>query len=154
MGSPSVKVWVSKCLNKDPAQRPTAAELAPLIQAVLSKTSVAKKIQIGAALLECQQQNIFQKKIQSFLATMMSKQDDLKELSRFFREIDKDDDGMLSLEELLGGLDQSPNTLSMTKDSAEQLFHKLDDNDNGLIEYSEFVSASMTKDLLYSEGTL
>lgn len=42
----------------------------------------------------------------------------------------------------------------MTKDSAEQLFHKLDDNDNGLIEYSEFVSASMTKDLLYSEGTL
>ena len=36
---------------------------------------------------------------------MMSKQDDLKELSRFFREIDKDDDGMLSLEELLGGLE-------------------------------------------------
>lgn len=38
-------------------------------------------------------------------------------------------------------------TLGITQADTEELFRSLDDNENGLIEYSEFMTALMTREL-------
>ena len=70
----------------------------------VSRASQPRKIQISKDIMRYQKRDIFAQKLQNFLSSIMMKQEDLRELTRVFREMDQNNDGNLSKEELLEGM--------------------------------------------------
>ena len=70
----------------------------------VSRASQPRKIQISKDIMRYQKRDIFSQKLQNFLSSIMMKQEDLRELTRVFREMDQNNDGNLSKEELLEGM--------------------------------------------------
>ena len=84
----------------------------------------------------------------------MMKQEDLREMTRSFRELDTNNNGCLTKEEFLSGMQSWERFSLLTPAEAEKLFENLDDNRNNMIEYSEFSQASWSQDILQDQGTL
>jgi len=66
-----------------------------------------------------------------------------------FKALDKNHDGILTKEELREGL--KGNEKLMNEADLEQLFTNLDDNKSGGIDYSEFVAASLNREVAFSD---
>ncbi|XP_042904232.2 calcyphosin-like protein [Parasteatoda tepidariorum] len=62
-------------------------------------------------------------------------------ISRLFRRMDDNGNGMLSLEEFRKGIYES----GMSADEADELFHRFDVDESGLISYEEFLRALRPK---------
>ena len=84
----------------------------------------------------------------------MMKQEELRDLTRAFRELDKTNSGSLTKAVFLSGMQNWERFSGMTPAEAEKLFEDLDDNKNNMIEYSEFCQASWSQDILQDQGTL
>ena len=64
------------------------------------------------------------------------------ELKDAFIKFDKNGDGQLSHEELIEGIQSVPE-VQLSLDDIEQAMQVIDSNNNGVIDYTEFIAACM-----------
>ena len=83
----------------------------------------------------------------------MATNDDKQKLDYIFKSLDKNGDGLLSLEELLEGYNKVFG-LSMSKEQVAAIFHQIDTDGSGTIDYSEFVAASIDRKKMLSKKKL
>lgn len=70
---------------------------------------------------------------------------EMRDLKRIFREIDEDQNGMIEIEELERGLPKLSSLLSeITQENVQDIFNNMDQNKDGKISESEFLSACST----------
>lgn len=89
----------------------------------------------------------------AFIVHNLAKVDDVKELKNVFLAFDLDGDGRLTKDELIQGMSQI-----MTKGEAisdvEKIMTVIDVDNNGFIEYEEFLRATLNKEKLLSKENI
>ena len=78
---------------------------------------------------------------------------DVINASKLFNKIDEDDDCKINEKELLEGLKIKYNTI-VKKEDVKQIFSNIDLNNNGCIDYEEFVSAAVNKKKFINKNVL
>eukprot|EP00271_Cylindrocystis_brebissonii_P019778 TRINITY_DN6209_c0_g1_i1.p1 TRINITY_DN6209_c0_g1~~TRINITY_DN6209_c0_g1_i1.p1 ORF type:complete len:563 (+),score=127.06 TRINITY_DN6209_c0_g1_i1:542-2230(+) len=140
--SDAAKELVKAMLNADPLRRPTAE--AVLKHRWIENATEAPDTPLGADVLsrirDFSQMNQLKKKALLIIAEQLL-EDEVKGLQAMFRAIDTDNSGAISLEEFRVGLRKSGT--QMTEHEVERLLAAADLNNDGLIDYQEFVAATM-----------
>ena len=94
-----------------------------------------------------------QKATASFLANQISINEEIKKLKEEFDKIDVNKEGEISKEELIKCLE----TIYPSQEAklrAENIFKEIDFNNDGSINFSEFLTVNIQKEKLLSEETL
>jgi len=155
--SSEAKDLLTKMLDKDLGQRITAENA--LKHEWFKVKLTEKKIDTQAACKTLARLKSFRitKKIQSAIWTFMehyvATKEDKETLLEIFKALDTNDDGQLSKEELKEGFNKFFVNQSKTI-SIEKIFKNLDKNHNEKIDYTEFVTAVLDKNLLISQDNL
>ena len=89
----------------------------------------------------------------AFIVHNISTQEDIAELKDVFLSFDKNGDGRLTKDELLKGMSRVT-TDSNIIESLDELMKTIDSDNNGYIEFEEFVRASIDKEKLLTEKNL
>ena len=97
--------------------------------------------------------SILQKISMAYLIHSYPQMKDVINASKLFNRIDKDDDCKINKKELLHGLQIKFNSIVKEKD-VDQIFQNLDLNNNGYIDYEEFVSAAVNKKRFVNKSVL
>ena len=71
--------------------------------------------------------------------------EELEQLRKIFVELDRDNNGLISLEEIQKGLTKVMGHLKGNYKEFEELLIALDKNCNGVVDYSEFLTAAVSK---------
>lgn len=88
----------------------------------------------------------------AFFAVQMQGKAEEAKLRKKFRMIDKNNDGMLSREELINGFYDIYKDIKKAENEVEEVMNKLDVNKDGTINYTEFLMAHMQlKDIISNE---
>ena len=66
-----------------------------------------------------------------------------------FKDLDKNNDGILTKQELEEGLRN--NEYPFNKNDIEAIFNNLDDNQSGAIDYTEFITAALNRQLIIND---
>jgi calcium-dependent protein kinase len=95
----------------------------------------------------------FQFAVLTFLGSNLLNKEESKQMYDNFRKLDKNNDGKLSADELIEAYNKT-----MQKEEAEEEVRKImqtvDSNGSGFIDYSEFVTACMKKEMLVNNESL
>jgi len=145
-------------LTKDQEQRPSAEELLkhPWFSMINSESLAHNKLKKVTKNLEywSSDATIFQKGMSIYMSNLQSETGlkQLHELRQFFMLIDRNKDGVLTLDELQDAIqtvleNQPPEII-------QKLFNQADVDSNGIIEYNEFIAASADKNSLLSDENL
>ena len=86
--------------------------------------------------------NLVQKSVINFRAFHMSTAE-AQEFIEMFKLIDENSDGVLTLDEIKNGINHCQFKVKMDEDTIIKLFNDMDIDKNGLVNYTEFVSALM-----------
>lgn len=86
--------------------------------------------------------NLVQKSIINFTAFHLTA-DETKEFVEMFKSLDENSDGVLSLDEIQKGIDNCKLSEKINGQNIMQIFNDMDVDKNGLINYTEFISALM-----------
>lgn len=86
--------------------------------------------------------NLVQKSIINFTAFHLTSSE-TKEFVELFKSLDENSDGVLSMEEIQKGVANCKLGNKLKGDDIIQIFHDMDVDKNGLINYTEFLSALM-----------
>ena len=97
--------------------------------------------------------SILQKISMAYLIHSYPQMKDVINAAKLFNRIDEDDDCKINMKELLEGLKIKYNTVVKQQD-VEQIFQNLDINNNGYIDYEEFVSAAVNKKKFMNKNVL
>jgi calcium-dependent protein kinase len=89
----------------------------------------------------------------AFIVHNMTKKEDIEEMRKAFHEFDENGDGRLTREELIKGL-SNVMTPNEAKNEVDRIMGLIDTDNNGFIEYEEFIRASMSKEKLLTEENL
>lgn len=112
---------------------------------------------IGKNLVDFCMASEFQKMIVSLLAGLRIQQDELGKLKELFIELDRNADGSLSKEELKAGLENAQ-CLELFQaggeDQTEAIVKRMDTNNDGRVDYSEFLQAAIDHQALLNKGSL
>jgi calcium-dependent protein kinase len=93
--------------------------------------------------------NKLKKAVLTFIASRL-KEDDIKELKDIFMALDDNKDGTLTLEEIKQGLAK----LKDCKINIEEIFQSIDTDGSGVINYTEFLAATIDKKVYLKEERL
>lgn len=143
--SAEVKSLITKMLTLSPDQRPTADELL--------KEPWFQKMKSGNINLEAQTlpiQNLkdfkcksdFQKGILLYFVSFFDLKDEKTKLYNVFKSLDKDGDGQLDRKELKEAYSKSESIFG-SEEEIEEIFKKIDVNNTGHIDFSEFLLATL-----------
>lgn len=88
-----------------------------------------------------------------FIVSQLISKPELQELNQVFIFLDTTGDGRLGPKELQAGLSRATGT-SLTLAEAESIIKEVDTNNNGFIDYSEFIMSAMPKATLLSKDRL
>ncbi|KAI6704517.1 hypothetical protein NL676_007479 [Syzygium grande] len=140
--SDGAKDLIRKMLTQDPEKRITAAQV--LEHPWLKEGGEASDKPIDSAVLSRMKQframNEMKKLALKVIATNFS-EEDIKGLKAMFTNMDTDNSGTITFEELKSGLARLGSRLSETE--VKQLMEAADVDGNGSIDYIEFISATM-----------
>jgi len=130
-------VWIKKLKE--------SSDIKPISKDNLSK--IAKNIQ------SFQTNHKLQQAALSYIVHNLTKKEDLKEIRQVFVEFDTNCDGKLTKQEFVNGLSK---VISTTEAQIEvnRIMDMIDGDNNGYIEYEEFIQASLHKDKLITEDNL
>lgn len=79
---------------------------------------------------------------------------DHSEIRKIFIGLDSNGDGFISLEELESGLSEVSQIYVKDEGSVRAMFRAADSNIDGRIDYNEFLTAALKKEMLISSGNL
>lgn len=96
---------------------------------------------------------ILQKISMAYLIHNYPQMKDVINASKLFNKIDEDDDCIINKKELLEGLKTKYNT-NIKEEDVEQIFKNIDFNNNGHIDYEEFVAAAVNKRKFMNKNVL
>jgi len=94
--------------------------------------------------------NKLRKAVLTYIASRLS-EEEIKKIKAIFQSIDVDNDGKLSLEEMKKAVALSD---GMKLEYIDQIFKSIDTDNSGNIEYTEFISASIEKNIYLNEEKL
>ena len=83
-------------------------------------------------------QNKLEKSILTFITTNIMDDASNQELIDLFKAIDKNNDGRLSRQEIINGYQE----LGLPVEHAQEIISKIDSDQSGLVDYSEFITAT------------
>ena len=134
------KELIRSMLNVNPDQRPSAREIYEHEWVVKQSTDVHQKRLSKRGLAHLSKYTKKSKFKRALLGFMMNKtvvQDKIKDFQAIFKGIDKNGDGILSIDELFDGLRQA----NFIVDNPLKLIKALDTDKSGQISYSEFLTS-------------
>ena len=142
--SDEAKDFIIKCLNKDYKKRMTTAEC--LTHAWITKFCIKKNSNLINSdtidtLLDFANKNALQKEIYYFIAKISSEKD-LERLKNFFKELDVDNSGTLTVDEIEKAFKEID--IGITEEELKQIWEGLDFHKDGQINYSEFLAAMVS----------
>ncbi|KAF0890226.1 hypothetical protein E2562_039499 [Oryza meyeriana var. granulata] len=140
--SSGAKDLVRKMLNINPKERLTAFQVLnhPWIKEDGDAPDVPLDNVVLNRLKQFRAMNQFKKAALRIIAGCLS-EEEIKGLKEMFKNIDKDNSGTITLEELKNGLAKQGTKLS--DNEIEQLMQAADADGNGMIDYVEFVTATV-----------
>ena len=150
--SKEAKDLIDKMLTYKPKNRATAEECLnhPFFK-ILGNSESNQDLdrQVLSNLKNFSIKNKMQQAVFFFLVnnTITSKEKD--ELSKTFKQLDTNHDGVLDRQELIKGFEKSK--IIISESELEKLLSSIDSNGNGQFDYSEFVAAVIDKTKLISE---
>ena len=97
--------------------------------------------------------SILQKISMAYLIHSYPQMKDVVNAAKLFNKIDDNNDYRINKEELYNGLKIKYNT-KVKKEDVDQIFKNIDINNNGYIDYEEFVSAAVNKKKFMNKNTL
>ncbi|KAM1005155.1 hypothetical protein ACFX14_005358 [Malus domestica] len=145
--SDSAKDLVRKMLTQDPRKRITSAEV--LEHPWLRVGGVASDKPIDSAVLSRMKQFRAMNKLKQLALKVIAEnlsEEEIKGLKTMFTNMDTDNSGTITYEELKTGLARIGSRLSETE--VRQLMDAADVDGNGSIDYIEFISATMHRQRL------
>lgn len=154
---------ISKMLVKDPSKRISAQDAINHTWFKLTEdTSASNKInnqnlkQHFSNIKKFSQKEKLQQACISFLVHQLGTNEQVSELRKIFLALDKSGDGRLTYEEISQGLkEMSPNLSNeLELKDLEDVLKSIDTDQNGYIEYEEFIVATVNKNLFLSENNL
>lgn len=90
----------------------------------------------------------------AYIANHLQSQENQEKLQKAFREFDKNGDGVLEKEELVEGYIRMGMKRVDAVSAVEDVMKKIDINNNGTIDFSEFLMANLTKEETLSNDKL
>ncbi|CAN1811117.1 Calcium-dependent protein kinase 21 [Linum perenne] len=139
--SDSAKDLIRKMLNQDPEKRLTSAEI---LEHPWIKGGAVSDKPIGSAVVSrikhFRAMNNMKKLALKVIAANLS-EEEIRGLNTVFMNLDTDQSGTITFEELKIGLARLGSKL--TENEVKQLMEAADVDGNGTIDYSEFISATM-----------
>jgi calcium-dependent protein kinase len=90
----------------------------------------------------------------AFISSVMGTNKDLSELRELFKQLDKNNDGRLSIEEVKDSLKDQLGSFASSNQEIEDMILNLDTDGSGFIDYSEFVTSLIAKTNLISKKNL
>ncbi|KAL9243509.1 hypothetical protein vseg_017386 [Gypsophila vaccaria] len=151
--SSSAKDLVKKMLNPDPKKRITPEEV--LEHPWMVEGGDASDKPIDSAVLTRMKQFRAMNKLKKLALKVIAQNMSDEEIIGFkamFTNIDTDNSGSITYEELKTGLAQLGSKL--TEDEVKQLMEAADVDGNGTIDYTEFITATMNRHRLETEENL
>lgn len=151
--SRSAKDLVRRMLTRDPQSRITAAQV--LEHPWLREGGEASDEPIDSAVLSRMKQFRAMNKLKKLALKVIAEnlsEEEIHGLKAMFTNIDTDNSGTITYDELKTGLAQLGSKL--TEDEAKQLVEAADVDGNGSIDYIEFITATMHKHKLEREENL
>ena len=97
--------------------------------------------------------SIIQETALAYLVHNFPQMKDVVNACKLFNQIDINGDGKINKQELLKGLQNKMNSPNLEQD-VEQIYKNIDMDNNGYIEYEEFVRAAVSKEKFISENVL
>lgn len=151
--SSSAKDLVRRMLKRDPQSRITAAQV--LEHPWIREGGEASDEPIDSAVLSRMKQFRAMNKLKKLALKVIAEnlsEEEIHGLKAMFANIDTDNSGTITYDELRTGLAQLGSKL--TEDEAKQLVEAADVDGNGSIDYIEFITATMHKHKLEREENL
>lgn len=156
IASDDVKDFISKCLEMDVDKRMSAADAYdhPWIQRQWEKEE--KELTIPAdvpeSIMDFMNAVNFKKTTLTFLASRIP-EDQIENVRKAFIKIDVNGDGVLSKEELVKGISKIPEC-KIKEEDWDLAIQLMDSNNNGCIDYSEFIAGCMQSYVYLKENNL
>ena len=139
-----------KRLLTDPKERPSAEEVLqdPWLEKLAPNTGT---IELNVkSLKRYASANKLKKAVLIYIASRLT-DDEISALKESFKALDKNGDGMLSLEEMKEAVNKSE---GLPIFNVDEIFTTLDTDKSGKIDYTEFIAASLEKNIFLNEGKL
>ena len=152
--SEEAKDFIIKCLNKDHNKRMTTAESLNhpwITKFCIKKNSNLINGETVNTLLDFANKNALQKEIYYFIAKISSEKD-LEKLKNFFKQLDVDNSGTLTADEIEKAFKEID--IGITENELKQIWEGLDFHKDGQINYSEFLAAMVSSFNFHKEEKL
>lgn len=149
---------MSNMLNYDQEKRPSAAKMLRHRWFNIQRTNSIDFLdktytkQVLSNLKNFRTEQKFQQAVITFITHNFAKREEMKKLRDIFRYLDRDGDGRISVGELRDSLYDECGEVESKE--AEGIMAKIDLDQNGFIEYEEFLSATIEKSIFLSEINL
>jgi calcium-dependent protein kinase len=155
--SERAKDLVKRMLEVDSKKRISAEEAYnhPWVQNTYQETQIDKDSlrDAFANLRSFRAENKLQRAVLCFISSQLVSQKERSNLSKIFQTIDKDGTGKLNAKELKLASNRLAN-LGLTEDELQEIINRVDSNQNGYIDYQEFLIAALNKEKLLSKERL
>lgn len=150
--SDEAKDVLLQMLKLNPEERPSAMEILKhdfFKEDKINQKHKTKLEFVVENLKQLQFNNKLHDAIFTFIIREMSLDREEKELTETFQQMDKNNDGMISFQELNEYFQKM--NLEYDREEVLEIFKMMDSDGNGHITYSEFINASVRKDLAITE---
>ena len=90
--------------------------------------------------------NQLQQAAMAYIGNYLQSQEKIDQLKKIFSDFDKNGDGVLDKEELIEGYIKLGNSREEAEAAVDEILEKIDINNNGTIDYSEFIMANINQE--------
>lgn len=147
--SDDAKNLIKQMLNVDPKKRISAFEALnnPWITkyATVEKDNPSHTLSLKN-LQSFKMKNQLQQAAMAYIGNYLQSQEKIDQLKKIFSDFDKNGDGVLDKEELIEGYIKLGNSREEAEAAVDEILEKIDINNNGTIDYSEFIMANINQE--------
>lgn len=158
---------IVKCLNPDPFNRISALEALghKAFDCISSRSTKNRQLNMDVGMIGEETMNevlnnikklnkrlVFQKAVMKYLSYNLVEQEEMNKIKRIYKLFDENNDGCISIEELILGFEEIGYLINEEEISC--IVQNLDPRGTGNIEYEDFISIFIDKNKLFEEENL